>query len=53
MARDNPQEKNPDAVSIKEYLALLNSLRMRGAQIPEMKSEEDVIAYAKELGLIE
>ena len=36
-----------------EYLSLLNSLRMRGADIPEMKTAEDVIAFARQAGILE
>ena len=45
--------QDPDAVSVNEYISLLNSLRMRGADIPEMGTPEDVIAFAREKGLLE
>jgi len=45
--------QDPDAVSVNEYISLLNSLRMRGADIPEMRTPEDVIAFAREKGLLE
>jgi len=45
--------RDPDEVTMGEYLSLLNSLRMRGADIPEMKTAEDVIAFARQAGILE
>lgn len=45
--------QDPDAVSMGEYLSLLQSLRMRGADLPDFQSPEDVIAFAREKGLLE
>ena len=45
--------QDPDAVSMNEYISLLDSLRLRGADIPEMRTPEDVIAFAREKGLLE
>jgi hypothetical protein len=53
---DPRQQQQPrqdsDAVSMNEYISLLDSLRMRGADIPEMRTPEDVIAFAREKGLL-
>jgi len=50
MAREQEQD---DSVSMGEYLSLLQSLRMRGADLPDFQSPEDVIAFAREKGLLE
>lgn len=54
---DPRQKQQPrqdsDAVSMNEYISLLDSLRLRGADIPEMRTPEDVIAFAREKGLLE
>ena len=51
-----PEQQGPrqsrTMVSMAEYLSLLQSLRQRGADIPEMKTPEDVLAFAREKGLI-
>ncbi len=50
-----PQQprQDPDAVSMGEYMSLLQSLKMRGADLPDFQSPEDVIAFAREKGLLE
>lgn len=50
MAREQEQD---DSVSMGEYMSLLQSLRMRGADLPDFQSPEDVIAFAREKGLLE
>jgi hypothetical protein len=56
-----PEQRDPrpmgrgesnDRVSMNEYISILQSLRERGADIPEMNTPEDVFAFARKLGLM-
>jgi hypothetical protein len=57
-----PEQRDPrpmgrgqsdDSVTMNEYISLLRSLRERGADLPDFQSPEDVIAFAREKGLLE
>jgi hypothetical protein len=45
--------QSDDSVTMNEYISLLRSLRERGADLPDFQSPEDVIAFAREKGLLE